>query len=94
MEGLLLEEMGGHIQVVEVSTIKKTGLDNLEVALLLQAYMMDLNAQFDGPAQACVVEARLDKGWGPLVTTIVKVGTLVCGQHVVVGSQWGKNNVY
>ncbi|GAU35117.1 hypothetical protein TSUD_162220 [Trifolium subterraneum] len=89
-EGLLLEEMGGDIQVVEVSAIKKTGLDNLEEALLLQADMMDLKARFDGPAQAYVVEARLDKGRGPLVTTIVKAGTLVCGQHVVVGSQWGK----
>ncbi|GAU23331.1 hypothetical protein TSUD_237850 [Trifolium subterraneum] len=89
-EGLLLEEMGGDIQVVEVSAIKKTGLDNLEVALLLQADMMDLKARFDGPAQAYVVEARLDKGRGPLVTTIVKAGTLACGQHVVVGSEWGK----
>jgi translation initiation factor IF-2 len=89
-EGLLLEEMGGDIQVVEVSAIKKIGLDNLEVALLLQADMMDLKARFDGPAQAYVVEARLDKGRGPLVTTIVKAGTLVCGQHVVVGSQWGR----
>ncbi|KAI5436687.1 uncharacterized protein LOC127119221 isoform X1 [Lathyrus oleraceus] len=89
-EGLLLEEMGGDIQVVEVSAVQKTGLDNLEVALLLQADMMDLKARFDGPAQAYVVEARLDKGRGPLVTTIVKAGTLVCGQHVVIGSQWGK----
>lgn len=54
--------------------------------------MMDLKAQFDGLAQAYVVEARLDKGRGPLVTTIVKVGTgtLVCGQHAVEGLQWGK----
>lgn len=89
-EGLLLEEMGGDVQVVEVSAIEKTGLDNLEVALLLQAEMMDLKAPFDGPAQAYVVEARLDKGRGPLATTIVKAGTLVCGQHVVVGSQWGR----
>ncbi|ESW35270.1 hypothetical protein PHAVU_001G220900 [Phaseolus vulgaris] len=89
-EGLLLEEMGGDIQVVEVSATKKIGLDNLEEALLLQADMMDLKARIDGPAQAYVVEARLDKGRGPLVTTIVKAGTLVCGQHVVVGSQWGR----
>lgn len=89
-EGLLLEDMGGDVQVVEVSAIQKTGLDNLEVALLLQADMMDLKARFDGPAQAYVVEARLDKGRGPLVTTIVKAGTLVCGQHVVIGSEWGK----
>jgi translation initiation factor IF-2 len=89
-EGLLLEEMGGDIQVVEVSAIKKTGLDSLEEALLLQAEMMDLKARIDGPAQAYVVEARLDRGRGPLATAIVKAGTLVCGQHVVVGSQWGR----
>lgn len=89
-EGLLLEEMGGDIQVVEVSATKKTGLDNLEEALLLQADMMDLKAHVDGPAQAYVVEARLDKGRGPLTTAIVKAGTLVCGQHVVVGSEWGR----
>lgn len=89
-EGLPLEEMGGDVQVVEVSAVKRTGLDNLEEALLLQAELMDLKARSDGPAQAYVVEARLDKGRGPLVTAIVKTGTLVCGQHVVVGAEWGK----
>ncbi|GFQ05905.1 translation initiation factor if-2 [Phtheirospermum japonicum] len=89
-EGLMLEEMGGDIQVVEVSAVKKTGLDQLEEALLLQAELMDLNARVDGPAQAYVVEARVDKGRGPLATAIVKAGTLVCGQHIVVGAEWGK----
>ncbi|XP_040989776.1 translation initiation factor IF-2-like [Juglans microcarpa x Juglans regia] len=89
-EGLLLEEMGGDVQVVQVSAVKKTGLDSLEEALLLQAEMMDLKARIDGPAQAYVVEARLDRGRGPLATAIVKAGTLVCGQHVVVGSEWGR----
>ncbi|KAJ9681877.1 hypothetical protein PVL29_017986 [Vitis rotundifolia] len=89
-EGLLLEEMGGDVQVVEVSAVNKTGLDNLEEALLLQADLMDLKARIDGPAQAYVVEARLDRGRGPLATAIVKAGTLVCGQHVVVGAEWGR----
>ncbi|XP_050230622.1 uncharacterized protein LOC126679598 [Mercurialis annua] len=89
-EGLELEEMGGDIQVVEVSAVKKTGLDDLEESLLLQAEIMNLKARVDGPAQAYVVEARLDKGRGPLATAIVKAGTLVCGQHVVVGSEWGR----
>ncbi|KAG5022146.1 hypothetical protein JHK85_018488 [Glycine max] len=75
-EGLLLEEMGGDVQVVEVSATEKIGLDNLEEALLLQADMMDLKARIHGLAQANVMEARLDKGRGPLVTTIVKAGTL------------------
>ncbi|XP_038690241.1 translation initiation factor IF-2 isoform X2 [Tripterygium wilfordii] len=89
-EGLQLEEMGGDVQVVEVSAVQKTGLDNLEEALLLQAEMMNLKARIDGPAQAYVVEARLDKGRGPLATAIVKAGTLVCGQYVVIGSEWGR----
>lgn len=89
-EGLQLEEMGGDVQVVEVSATKKTGLDDLEEALLLQAELMDLKARVSGPAQAYVVEARLDKGRGPLVTAIVKAGTLVCGQLLVVGSEWGR----
>ena len=77
-------------QAVEVSAAKSTGLDKLEEALLLQAVDMDLKARVDGPAQAYVVEARLDKGRGPLATIIVKAGTLVRGQHVVIGCQWGR----
>ncbi|PIA64869.1 hypothetical protein AQUCO_00100382v1 [Aquilegia coerulea] len=89
-EGLPLEEMGGDVQVVEVSATTKIGLDKLEEALLLQAELMDLKARVDGSAQAYVVEARLDRGRGPLVTAIVKAGTLICGQHVVVGAEWGR----
>ncbi|KAH7690352.1 Protein-synthesizing GTPase protein [Dioscorea alata] len=89
-EGLLLEDLGGDVQVVEVSAIKKSGLDRLEEALLLQAEMMDLKARVDGPAQAYVVEARLDRGRGPLATAIVKSGTLLSGQHIVVGAEWGR----
>ncbi|KAK6138214.1 hypothetical protein DH2020_028048 [Rehmannia glutinosa] len=89
-EGLMLEEMGGDVQVVEVSAVNKSGLDKLEEALLLQAELMDLKARIDGPAQAYVVEARVDKGRGPLATAIVKAGTLVCGQHIVIGAEWGR----
>ncbi|KAI3966692.1 hypothetical protein MKW92_019211 [Papaver armeniacum] len=89
-EGLPLEDMGGDVQVVEVSAVSKIGLDKLEEALLLQSELMDLKSRVDGPAQAYVVEARLDRGRGPLVTAIVKAGTLVSGQHVVVGAEWGR----
>ncbi|KAF2610477.1 hypothetical protein F2Q70_00009210 [Brassica cretica] len=89
-EGIELEDIGGNVQVVEVSAVKSTGLDKLEEALLLQAVDMDLMARVDGPAQAYVVEARLDKGRGPLATVIVKAGTLESGHHVVIGCQWGK----
>ncbi|KAL5729147.1 hypothetical protein ACHQM5_002137 [Ranunculus cassubicifolius] len=89
-EGLPLEDMGGDVQVVEVSAVTKIGLDRLEEALLLQSELMELKARVDGPAQAYVVEARLDRGRGPLATAIVKAGTLMSGQHVVVGAEWGK----
>jgi translation initiation factor IF-2 len=89
-EGLLLEDMGGDVQVVEISAVAKTGLDKLEEALLRQAEMMDLKARIDGPAQAFVVEARVDRGRGPLATAIVKSGTLVSGQHIIVGAEWGR----
>lgn len=51
---------------------------------------MDLKSRVDGPAQAYVVEARLDRGWGPLATATVKAGTPLCGKHVVIGSEWGR----
>ncbi|PKA46084.1 hypothetical protein AXF42_Ash015375 [Apostasia shenzhenica] len=89
-EGLLLEDLGGDVQVVEVSAKSKVGLDKLEEALLLQAEMMDLKSRIDGPAQAYVVEARLDRGRGPLATAIVKSGTLICGQYIVAGAEWGR----
>ncbi|XP_006661432.1 translation initiation factor IF-2 isoform X1 [Oryza brachyantha] len=89
-EGLLLEDMGGDVQVVEISAVTKLGLDKLEEALFLQAEIMDLKARIDGPAQAFVVEARVDRGRGPLATAIVKTGTLVSGQHIVVGAEWGR----
>lgn len=89
-EGLLLEDMGGDVQVIEISALSKLGLDKLEEALFLQAEMMDLKARTDGPAQAFVVEARVDRGRGPLATTIVKSGTLVSGQYIVVGAEWGR----
>lgn len=89
-EGLLLEDMGGDVQVVEISALAKLGLDKLEEALFLQAEMMDLKARIHGPAQAFVVEARVDRGRGPLATAIVKSGTLLSGQHIVVGAEWGR----
>lgn len=89
-EGLPLEDLGGDVQVVEISALTGTGLDKLEEALLLQAELMDLKARVDGPAQAYVVEARVDRGRGPLVTAIVKSGTLSVGQYIVVGAEWGR----
>ncbi|KAL0021264.1 hypothetical protein WJX79_001469 [Trebouxia sp. C0005] len=89
-EGLELEEIGGSIQVVETAAPKGKGLLDLEEALMLQAEGLELKASPSRPAEAVVVEAKLDKGQGPVATAIVKKGSLEVGQFVVVGSQWGK----
>jgi translation initiation factor IF-2 len=56
----------------------------------MQAEGLELKASPSRPAEAVVVEAKLDKGQGPVATAIVKKGSLEVGQYVVVGSQWGK----
>jgi translation initiation factor IF-2 len=85
-----VEDMGGDVQAVEVSAIKGIGLDKLEEAILLQAELLDLKANPDRPAEGAVVEAKLDKGRGPVATVLVQRGTLKVGDIVVAGSEWGK----
>ncbi|MCP5411823.1 MAG: translation initiation factor IF-2 [Alphaproteobacteria bacterium] len=85
-----VEDMGGEIQTVEVSALKGTGLDKLEEAILLQAELLDLKANPDRPAEGAVVEAKLDKGRGPVATVLVQRGTLKVGDVVVAGSEWGR----
>ena len=85
-----VEEMGGDVQAVEISTTKKIGLDKLEDAILLQAEMMDLKADPDMPAQASVVEAKMEKGLGPTATILMRQGTLKVGDVFVVGETFGR----
>ena len=85
-----VESMGGEVQDVEVSALKKTGLDELAEKILLQAELLELTANPDRMAEATVVEAKLDKGRGPLATVLVKRGTLKTGDIFVVGTEWGK----
>jgi translation initiation factor IF-2 len=85
-----VEAMGGEVQDVEVSALKKTGLDELAEKILLQAEILELKANPDRMAEATVVEAKLDKGRGPLATVLVKRGTLNTGDIFVVGTEWGK----
>ncbi|HEU0161712.1 MAG TPA: translation initiation factor IF-2 [Rhizomicrobium sp.] len=85
-----VEDMGGDVQVVEVSALKGTGLDKLEEAILLQAEILDLKANPDRAAEGAVVEAKLDKGRGPVATVLVQRGTLKVGDIVVAGAEWGK----
>ncbi|WP_375204612.1 translation initiation factor IF-2 [Hyphococcus sp.] len=85
-----VESMGGDVQDVEVSALKKMNLDGLQEAILLQAELLDLKANPDRPADGAVVEARLDKGRGAVATLLVERGTLKRGDILVVGSEWGK----
>jgi len=85
-----VEEMGGETQDVEVSAVKKQGLDKLEEAILLQAEVLELRANPNRSAEGAVIESRLDRGRGPVATVLVQKGTLNAGDIVVAGAQWGR----
>jgi translation initiation factor IF-2 len=87
---VVVEEMGGDTQDVQVSATKRTGLDLLEEAILLQAEVLDLKANPDRMAEGSVIESRLDKGRGPVATMLVQKGTLKAGEIVVAGAEWGR----
>lgn len=87
---VVVEEMGGETQDVEVSATKKTGLDKLQEAILLQAEILDLKANPHRPAEGTVIESRLDRGRGPVATILVQKGTLKQGDIVVAGAEWGR----
>ncbi len=88
-----VEDMGGETQAIEVSATKTINLDKLEEAILLQAELLDLKANPDRPAEGAVVEAKLDRGRGPVATVLVERGTLKIGDIVVAGSEWGRVRV-
>ena len=85
-----VEDLGGQTQAVEVSATKGINLDKLEEAILLQAELLDLKANPGRPAEGAVIEAKLDKGRGPVATVLVQRGTLKIGDIVVAGSEWGR----
>ncbi|WP_395614271.1 translation initiation factor IF-2 [Allosphingosinicella sp.] len=87
---VVVEEMSGDVQDVEVSALKKTGLDKLLEAIQLQAELLELKANPDRPAEGAVVEAKLDKGRGPLATVLIQRGTLRVGDIFVAGPISGK----
>jgi translation initiation factor IF-2 len=87
---LVTEELGGDILAVEVSAKKRMNLDKLEEAILLQAEILDLKANAGRAAQGTVVEAKMEKGRGPVATVLVQKGTLKVGDVFVAGSEWGK----
>ncbi len=87
---VIVEDMGGDVQDVEVSALKKTGLDELLEKLALQAELMELKARPDRDAEGIVIEAKLDKGRGAVATVLVHRGTLKRGDTFVVGGESGK----
>ena len=87
---VIVEEMGGDVQNVEVSALKKTNLDKLLEAIQLQSEILELKANPDRQAEGTVVEAKLDKGRGPLATVLVQRGTLRVGDVFVAGASSGK----
>ncbi len=82
--------MGGEVEAVEVSALKKIGLDNLTETISLQAELLELKANPDREADGVVVESQLDKGRGAVATVLVRRGTLKRGDIVVAGAEWGK----
>ena len=88
--GLLPESWGGQTIFVEVSAKQSQGLDNLLDMLLLQADVMELKADLTCSARGVVLEAKLDKGRGPVATVLIQGGTLKVGEAFVVGSVSGR----
>ena len=88
--GLLSEEWGGETIFVEVSAKKNINIDKLLEMVLLQAEMLDLRANPDKPAKGSIIEARLDKGRGPIATVLVQEGTLRIGDSFASKQHFGK----
>jgi translation initiation factor IF-2 len=85
-----VESLGGDVLEVEVSATKKINLDKLLETIGLQAEILDLKANPNRPAEGTVIEAKLDRGRGPVATVLVQRGTLRCGDIVVAGAEWGR----
>ena len=87
---VIVEDLSGDVQDVEVSAKTGMGLDSLLEAIALQAEILELKANPDRAAEGAVIEAQLDVGRGPVATVLVQKGTLKRGDVFVVGEQWGK----
>ena len=87
---IVVESLGGDTLEIEVSALKKTGLDRLLEAIALQAEVLELTANPDRPAEGVIVEAKLERGRGPVGTALVQRGTLHLGDLIVAGSAYGR----
>jgi translation initiation factor IF-2 len=88
--GVIVESMSGETLDVPVSALKKTGLDALLEAIALQAELLQLKANPERSAEGFVIEAKLERGRGPVGTVLVQRGTLKGGDIVVAGTAWGR----
>lgn len=88
--GLVSEEWGGETIFVEVSAKKHINLEELLEMVLLQADVMELKANADKPARGTIIEAKLDRGRGPVATVLVQEGTLKVGDYFVSGVHYGR----
>jgi translation initiation factor IF-2 len=88
--GIQVESLGGEVLEVEVSATKNINLDKLLEMITLQSEVLDLKANPDRSGEGAVIEARLDRGRGPVATVLVQRGTLKAGDIVVAGSEWGR----
>jgi translation initiation factor IF-2 len=87
---IVVESMGGDTLEVEVSAKQRLNLDKLLSAINLQAEVLELTANPDRPAEGIVIEAKLERGRGPVGTVLVQRGTLKVGQLIVAGRAWGR----
>jgi translation initiation factor IF-2 len=89
-QGVVPEDLGGDVPFVGVSAKTGDGIDSLLEQVLLQAEVKELKAPIDAPARGVVIEARLDKGRGPVATLLVQSGTLKRGDIVLAGAVFGR----
>ncbi len=89
-EGVIPEDFGGESPFVGVSAKMGTGVDTLLEQVLLQAEVLELRAPTDAAAKGLVIEAKLDKGRGPVATVLIQTGTLRKGDVVLAGSSYGR----
>lgn len=87
---LICEEWGGNVPIIPISAKQNTGIDKLLENILFQAEYMELRANPNRSARGYVIEARLDKGKGPIATVIVQNGTLKVGDYIVSGKTYGR----
>ncbi|MFO7269819.1 MAG: translation initiation factor IF-2 [Sphaerobacter thermophilus] len=88
--GVIPEEYGGDVPVVEISAKERLGIDDLLEMILLVADLQELKANPNKPAIGVIIEAKVDRGRGPVATALIQSGTLKVRDVVVVGATWGR----